>query len=103
MKLTVSNECYSELSIALKRIGREINDGTALSIEKGDAIFPPQDFRMVAIRQNCLGAAAEVLKLETNTNTELFLNVAQAIFDWCLNGKIEEPTTITLTEKKEWR
>ena len=84
MKITVSNECYSEISIALKRLGREVNDGTVLSLEKGDAVVPPQDFRMVAIRQNCLGAAVEVFKESTGQE---FLNIAQEIFDWCLNGK----------------
>jgi hypothetical protein len=92
MKIQVSNECYSELSIVLKRLGRELNDGASLIVEKGDALVPPQDFRMVAIRQNCLSAAAEVLKLETNTDTDLFLNVAQAIFNWCLNGEVVDKT-----------
>jgi len=88
MKLEVSNECYSELSIALKRVGRELNDGTALTIEKGTAIVPPQDFRMVAIRQNCLGAAAEVFKNIDDKNTITFLNIADDIFNWCLNGEV---------------
>lgn len=88
MKIVVSNEAYSEISIALKRLGREINDGAVISLEKGDAIVPPQDFRMVAIRQNCLMAANEVFK-KTSREDGTFLDIAEKIFNWCLNGKEE--------------
>ncbi len=83
MKLQVSADCYNEVAQALKRIGREINDGAVISLEKGDAIVPPYDFRMVVVRQNCLMAASEIFKI----NEGDFLKTAQEIFDWCLNGK----------------
>lgn len=89
MKIQVSNECFSEMSIALKRVGREINDGTVISLEKGDAIVPPQDFRLVAVRQNCLMAASEVFKI----NEGDFLKIAQDIFNWCLSGGIVDKTS----------
>ncbi len=82
MKLSVSAETFNELSTVLKRAGREINDGHPVTVEKGDAIFPPYDLRMVAIRQNCLIAAVEVYKKDGGN----FLNTAQEIFDWALNG-----------------
>ena len=84
MKLQVSADCYNEVAQALKRIGREINDGTVISLEKGDAIVPPFDFRMVAIRQNCLMAISEIFKI----NEGDFLKTAQEIFNWCLIGEI---------------
>lgn len=92
-KLTVSEVCYNELSIVLKRLGREINDGTPLAIEKGDAIIPPHDFRFVAIRQNCLMSAAQAYQPPRNAsgdpthNPMQFLNFCDDIFNWCLNGK----------------
>jgi hypothetical protein len=88
MKIQVSNETYSELSLILKRLGRDINDGSPLTIEKGDAIFPPQDFRMVAIRQNCLMAAVEIFKNAALEDEIQFLNIADKIFNWCLSGEI---------------
>ena len=93
MKISVSEIVFNELSIALKRVGREINDGTSLSIEKGDAIMPPHDFRMVAIRQNCLIAAAQAYQPNRNASNDpiqdgaKFLNFCDEIFNWCLNGK----------------
>ena len=87
MKLQVSNSCYSEIATALKRLGREINDGAIISLEKGDAIVPPQDFRMVAIRQNCLGAATEIFKTIPNPKEGAFLNIAEDIFKWSLSGE----------------
>jgi hypothetical protein len=83
MKLEVSEQCYNEISVLLKRQGREINDGQAIQIEKGTAIMPPYDFRMVAVRQNCLMAATEVYKCDQSCD---FLYIAQQIFDWALNG-----------------
>lgn len=92
MKIEVSDPTYNELAVVLKRNGREINDGKPLEIQRGDAIMPPHDFRMVAIRQNCLIAAAEVYK---NTpaafeNKTLFIEIAQEIFNWVLNGENDE-------------
>lgn len=84
-KLNVSEPTFNELSILLKRLGREINDGKPLEIQKGDAIMPPHDFRMVAIRQNCLIAAAEAWKNSDKKQT--FLECAENIFNWVLNGK----------------
>lgn len=83
MKISVSESTYNEISVLLKRLGREINDGAPLTIEKGDAIMPPYDFRMVAVRQNCLIAAAEVYKKDDDDG---FLKVAEEIFNWVLNG-----------------
>jgi len=88
MKISVSEPTYNEISILLKRLGREINDGAPLTIEKGDAIMPPYDFRMVAVRQNCLIAAAEVYKARENEDG--FLKVAEEIFNWVLNGAENE-------------
>lgn len=92
MRLEVSEPTYNELLILLKRAGKEINDGSPLTIEKGTAIMPPHDFRMVAIRQNCLIAAAEVYKNMANETS--FLNIADEIFEWCLKGNSanSEPT-----------
>lgn len=83
-KLEVSEPTFNELTILLKRQGVEINDGRVLTIEKGTAIMPPHDFRMVAIRQNCLIAAAEAWKSSDKKQT--FLETAENIFQWTLNG-----------------
>ena len=88
MKIEVSDPTYNELAVVLKRNGREINDGKPLEIQRGDAIMPPHDFRMVAIRQNCLIAAAEVYK--KNDMSETFIEIAQEIFNWVLNGENDE-------------
>lgn len=84
--LTVSDQTYNEISVNLKRLGREINDGKGLTLERGDAIIPPRDFRMVAIRQNCLMAAAEVFK-NTDGNINDFIDIAEQIFKWTLDGR----------------
>jgi len=87
--LLVSAPTFNEIKILLTQQGKEINDGvTTLQIEKGTAIMPPYDFRMVAVRQNCLGAAAEVFKSEASNSTDEFLKIANQIFNWCLTGDI---------------
>lgn len=105
-KIQVSAGCYNELSQAIKRTGREINDGAPLTVEKGEAIFPPYDFRMVVVRQNCLMSAAEVFKNSALDTSEEFLNIAQNIFNWCLNGEdVDKGLTIATNETpaKEWK
>lgn len=87
MKIEVSDQTYNELSVILKRQGREINDGKPLEIQRGDAIMPPHDFRMVAIRQNCLMAATEVHKIAAYDGKSDFLTISQLIFNWVLNGE----------------
>jgi hypothetical protein len=92
-KIEVSNSTYNEISVLLKRQGREINDGMALSIEKGTAIVPPHDFRMVAVRQNCLMSAAQAYQPSHDASGDAvhdsnkFLNFCDEIFNWCLNGR----------------
>lgn len=101
-KLTVSNPTYNEIKLLLSQQGKEINDGSPLAIEKGTAITPPQDFRMVAIRQNCLMAASEVFKNIALDDEAAFLNIADNIFNWCLNGK-ELDKNLSTTVAKEWK
>jgi hypothetical protein len=94
MKIKVSASCFNEISQALKIIGREINDGAVISLEKGDAIIPPYDFRMVVVRQNCLMGAAEVFKNAASETPEEFIKISQQIFKWVLDGEVidkEEP------------
>lgn len=101
-KLEVSEPTYNELSILLKRAGREINDGMALTVEKGTAIMPPHDFRMVAIRQNCLMAASEVFKNSAKDTHEEFLEIANHIFNWCLDGKeLDKKEASTTTKERK--
>lgn len=83
MKILVSNPTYNEIKVLLAQQGKEINDGSPLTIEKGTALMPPHDFRLVAVRQNCLMAASEVFKI----NEGDFLQIAQDIFNWCLTGE----------------
>lgn len=99
-KLVVSDQTYNEISVNLKRLGREINDGKGLVLERGDAIIPPHDFRMVAIRQNCLMAAAEVFKNVNAGNTDDFIEIAQDIFKWTLDGREVDTTAKKATEEK---
>lgn len=87
MKIECSDQTYNEIATILKRNGREINDGKPLEIQRGDALMPPRDFRMVAIRQNCLIAAAEVYK---NAQNKDFLAISEMIFNWVLNGENDE-------------
>ena len=91
-KIKVSADCFNEISQTLKSMGREINDGAIISLEKGDAIIPPYDFRMVVVRQNCLMGAAEVFKNAAKETPEEFINIANQIFNWCLNGEVIDKT-----------
>ena len=106
MKIKVSASCFNEMSQAIKATGREINDGAVISLEKGDAIIPPYDFRMVVVRQNCLMAAAEVFKNAASETPDEFINISQHIYNWVLNGEVIDNTKEEAdkpTPKKEWK
>ena len=104
-KLEVSMTTYGEIFTLLKRQGVEINDGRALTIEKGTALVPPVDFRMVSLRQNVLNACAEAYiapigKMDYEIqDDERFVQFCEAVFQWCWTGKVE--TKKEVKEKNE--
>lgn len=91
--LQLSMSSYGEIFTLLKRQGIEINDGQALTIEKGTALVPPVDFRMVALRQNCLDAAARAYVAPVNSkdfnvqDDARFIKFCEAIYQWAFTGK----------------
>lgn len=92
-KLTVSLATYGEIFKLLEREGRSVNDGKPLTLEKGDAIMPPVDFRLAGLRQNCLMAASNIFKnTEENYNATNFINFCDALFNWSLKGDKPEDT-----------
>ena len=90
-KLIVSMATYGELYSQLEKQGQSLNNGQVLTIEKGTAVMPPVDFRLVAVRQNCLEAAStayipEVVKDYNKQDDVRFIQFCESIFQWCLNG-----------------
>lgn len=102
---------YGELFTLLKQQGIEINDGQALTIEKGTALVPPVDFRMVALRQNCLDAAARAYVAPFNSkefnvqDDARFIKFCEAIYQWAFTGKapdiLETTNYLNQPETKE--
>lgn len=89
-KLTISIHAYGEIFKALEREGRSINDGKPLTLEKGDALVPPMDLRLVGMRQNVLMAASNIHKQSVGDfDAESFIKFCDKLFDWSLNGKKE--------------
>lgn len=101
-KIHVSLATYGELYRELERAGRTLNDGKPLTIEKGEAIIPPVDFRLSGLRQNCLVAASNIFKnSEGNHNALEFINFCEALFNWSLKGdKPEVPKLNTWANQK---
>ncbi len=103
-KLTVSMAVYGELYSLMEKQGLSLNNGQPLTIEKGTAVMPPIDFRMAALRQNCLEAASVAYIPPTKNDFNVqddakFIEFCESIFQWCLNG-VKEPEQKSETKSK---
>lgn len=89
-KIKVSSQCFSEIAQQLAKQGQEINKQGSVIIEKDMTIEQPYDFRLATIRKDCL---VEAVKAQPDNP----ISLAKLMFDFVLNGSIEQPTT------KEWK
>ena len=87
MKLSVSVSTFNEIASLLEKEGVKINGGITLTLEKGVALVPPVDYRLVTIRRDVL---IESIKLVNNINiSEVsdFIEFTNKLFNYVLNGK----------------
>ena len=87
MKLSVSVPTFNEIASLLEKEGVKINGGITLTLEKGVALVPPVDYRLVTIRRDVL---IESIKLINNINiSEVsdFIEFTNKLFNYVLIGK----------------
>ena len=87
MKLSVSVPTFNEIASLLEKEGVKINSDIVLTLEKGVALVPPVDYRLVTIRRDVL---IESIKLVNNINiSEVsdFIEFTNKLFNYVLNGK----------------
>lgn len=94
MKITVSLPTFNEIASLIEKEGGKINDGKAVEISKGTAILPPVDFRLVQMRQNCADIAVK-------SNPANLVQVANELYEFVLNGKVEENKNKITVEKPQ--
>lgn len=84
MKLTVSIPTFNEIAGLLEKEGQKIN-GISLTLEKGTALVPPIDYRLVTIRRDCV---IEATKIWSDLNYTIdFVEFADQIYQYVLNEK----------------
>ena len=84
MKIQVSHDAFAEIETAMEKAGVKINQNTTnLTIEKGNIVEPPVNFKMVTIRRDCADIAAK------SYNPELhgidFIAYVENIFNFIMN------------------
>ena len=87
MKLIVSIPTFNEIASLLEKEGIKINSDRALTLEKGVALAPPVDYRLVTIRRDVL---IESIKLVNNINigeVSDFIEFTNKLFNYVLIGK----------------
>ena len=87
MKLSVSVSTFNEITSLLEKEGVKINSDCVLTLEKGVALVPPIDYRLVTIRRDVL---IESIKLVNNINiSEVsdFIEFTDKLFNYVLIGK----------------
>lgn len=96
VKLLVSMGTFGELTTLMERNGRTLNDGKEITIESNDAVIPPIDFRLAALRQNCLAEVVKVYKtpiekdFEVN-NVDDFIRFFDKVFQYVFKGEMSTP------------
>ena len=83
MKLTVSIQTYNEIASLLEKEGLKITENRALTIEKGTALVPPVDYRLVTIRRDCIVESAKICVAQD----EDIVECADRIYRYVLEGK----------------
>lgn len=87
MKLTVSVPTFNEIAGLLEKEGQKIN-GISLTLEKGTALVPPIDYRLVTIRRDCVIEAAKIYNNYNDVSDECeFIKLADAIYQYVLHEK----------------
>ena len=84
MKLIVSVPTFNEIASLLEKEGIKINSDCVLTLEKGIALVPPIDYRLVTIRRDCVIEATKVYR-PGNGN---FVELADEIYQYVLNEKL---------------
>src|SRR5208282_3824282 len=100
-KLTVSIATFNEIAGELEKQGIKANDGRAITLEKGTALQPPIDYRLVTIRRDCVIEAAKIFGHSDKT----FIDLVDEIFRYVVyNEKPPEPDTKTnvIIHKNGW-
>lgn len=83
MKLTVSVQTFNEIAGLLEKEGQKIS-GQSLTLEKGTALVPPIDYRLVTIRRDCVIEAAKIW-IENSDVT--FIQLVDVIYQYVLHEK----------------
>lgn len=98
MKLTVSVQTFNEIAGLLEKEGQKIS-GQSITLEKGTALVPPIDYRLVTIRRDCI---IEATKIWANLNYTIdFVEFADQIYQYVLNEKKPEKPPVVVPEGYE--
>lgn len=96
MKLTVSVSTFNEIAGLLEKEGIKLTEGRALTLEKGTALIPPIDYRLVTIRRDCVIEAAKIYDEESGYN---FIELVDEIYQYVL----KETKPKTETKSNDWK
>lgn len=98
-KLSVSLPTYNEIASLLEKEGIKINDGQPLTIEKGTALVPPVDFRLITIRRDCADITSKVWKY--GESNETYIQCCNSLYEFVLDGKVKPPEELKAEPKKK--
>lgn len=85
MKLIVSVPTFNEIAGLLEKEGHKVN-GVSLTLEKGTALIPPIDYRLVTIRRDCVIEATKIFNIQ-EYNHDDFINLTDQIYQYVLKGE----------------
>jgi hypothetical protein len=109
MDIKVSETCYNEIANALDRLGKKVEPGAKITIEKNDKIINPIDLRAATMRRDAAQIAQVAYRSDiTNTtgqvsaNPQSFVEFCNEIYQFILKGEYQQVSQPTAA-KKEWK
>lgn len=101
MKLSVSLSTYNEIAELLEKKGISTAEQRELTLEKGTQLEAPVSYKLVTIRRDAAGIAAQVYQRTVNIENDEdihFIDFANRVYEYIMYGKPDEPK-----KEEEWK
>ena len=94
--IKVSIPTFHEIASALEKQGKKLAVNTGIiTIEKDDTIINPIDWRLATVRKDCIIEAVK-------TGDKNVLKLAKEMFNYVIEGKIENETKTEKAKETGW-
>lgn len=96
-KIIISVASFNEIAGKLEAVGIRIGEGRSINLEKGTALIPDHDLRMVTMRRDAIDIAAK--SYNSSIHGADFVTYASKVFEFMFNGEVHQSANLDGTPK----